>query len=152
MVWAWHTKLPTFAHWRRSSSLVARLNFSSYKVMFSSSWNSSLCEEDIPHTLALFNEIHLSSKAPTHPPKRTRTIVSSGLFLFVSILCRGSKEKLPLQCRPLSLAWSLLEFLLVLPDTRSPGCVSWTSKWALWLSASRGTAKQIVVFALSLNR
>lgn len=106
-----------------------------------------------PSKVILEDYGHRETDRATPPaPMRTRTIVSSGLFLFVSILCRGSKEKLPLQCRPLSLAWSLLEFLLVLPDTRSPGCVSWTSKWALWLSASRGTAKQIVVFALSLNR
>lgn len=29
-------------------------------------------------------------------PMRTRTIVFSGLFLFVSVLCKGSREKLPL--------------------------------------------------------
>lgn len=37
----------------------------------------------------------------------------------------GINWLLSLQCRPLSLAWPHVEFLLALPDIRSPGCVSW---------------------------
>lgn len=48
-------------HWRRSCSPVTRLNFlSPYKIIFSSTWNSSLCRWGISRTLALANHVQLS--------------------------------------------------------------------------------------------